>query len=78
MALIRPQVSHGCPNAIAPIQGAAIVAHMACIGGLRHLGQVLLHTLWIATKTVARQQQGIARHLLGVSIGSHIGDPQST
>ena len=69
MALIGAHVCQGSAQLQTPSYGTAIVAHMSCVLRIFHSGQVLLHHVDIATKTVAGQDDRIARQLADAAIG---------
>ena len=71
MALVSPQVGQACAQQLAPGDRAAIVAHMACIGGLGHVGQQVLHHGRRPTKAIASQQHRITTDALGLPVGPH-------
>ena len=63
MALIGTHVGQLGTQLQTPSNGTAIVAYMTCILCIFHGGQVLLNHVGVAAKTIARQNQGVARQL---------------
>ena len=68
MALVGAHVSQGSAQLQAPGNGTPVVAHVTGILRIFHGGQVLLHHVGIAAKSVACQYDGVTMQEAGEAI----------
>ena len=76
VALVATQVGQLRAQLLAPGDGAAIVARVAGIQRIAHLGQQGTHQLGVAAKAVAGQQHAVAAELLQLPVRAHKAQAQ--
>ena len=72
MALVSPQIGQTCAQLLPPGNRTAVVADMASISGLGHVGQQLLDHGRSPAKTIASQQHRITADALHLAVGPHV------